>query len=88
MTRVDLVWVTWVPGQPGTAPLGVVDHCERSLKAVACMFAGYHAVKREIGNSHNSELPLTEHDIKRAHSMFCEHFAAAADDCCLRIERH
>ena len=71
--------------------LGLIGTNVDALKAVACLFDGYHAVKREANTalapsseSSNEGLPLGDSQITRMHIIFVENYCSAARDCDLR----
>ncbi len=61
--------------------LGVVAPTVDSLKAVACSFAGYHAIKRHASSASFTDLPLTFEQTRDVHRIFYDAFCAVADDC-------
>ncbi len=61
--------------------LGVVDPTDSTLKALACSFAGYHAIKRLACNCHYNSDPLTLVQTRGTHRVFLDAFCAAANDC-------
>ena len=71
---------------PSPLPLtriGLVDPTIDSLLAVACSFAGYHAVKRQALELNFTHSHLDPTQVARCHRVFLDAFCVAALDCAL-----